>query len=347
MGTPAYMAPEQAKGQPGPTSDPTSWAFGCVLYEMLAGRRAFDGADTTELLAAVVRDNPDWDALPRETPAAIRRLLLRCLAKDEPGDWQTSATPGSTLTKRRPNLSSAANSRPPRRPRSDPDRRSRAGSRWLGAGVALLAAALLVIQALTPSSPLPVPQLQRMTNAVGNEELPALSPDGKFVAYVAAKDGRRQIFVRLLTGGDHFQLTNDDLDHQWPRWTPDSAAVVYFTPGRTEGEAGTIWEIPALGGQPRPLMEAASGADVSRDGRGIAAFQYADKGMVLVTGARDGSAREQRVQLPEEFLYTYPRWSPDDRWIAFCSPTPSDSTSACSRSPAPAENHAKWLRPTA
>ena len=173
MGTPAYMAPEQAKGQP-VDKRADIWAFGCVLYEMLAGRRAFDGADTTELLAAVVRDNPDWDALPRETPAAIRRLLLRCLAKDRTrrladiSDARLDLDEAQTEPLERSKQPTAAT--PPERPR--PSFASRLA--WLGAGVVLLAAALLVIQALTPSSPLPVPQLQRMTNAVGNEESPAL-----------------------------------------------------------------------------------------------------------------------------------------------------------------------------
>ena len=81
LGTAAYMAPEQAKGR---TADKRSdlWAFGCVLYEMLTGTRAFQGDDISEILAAVIRGEPDWSRLPSDTPLAIRRLLRRCLAKD-------------------------------------------------------------------------------------------------------------------------------------------------------------------------------------------------------------------------------------------------------------------------
>src|SRR4030095_4290533 len=81
LGTAAYMSPEQAKGR---TADRRSdmWAFGCVLYEMLSGTRAFAGDDVSDTLAAVVRGEPDWTALPQETPAPIWRLLRRCLAKD-------------------------------------------------------------------------------------------------------------------------------------------------------------------------------------------------------------------------------------------------------------------------
>jgi serine/threonine-protein kinase len=81
LGTAAYMSPEQAKGRP---ADKRSdiWAFGCVLYEMLTGKRPFDGEDMTEVLSAVVRLEPNWDVLPLEVSQPIRTLLRRCLVKD-------------------------------------------------------------------------------------------------------------------------------------------------------------------------------------------------------------------------------------------------------------------------
>src|SRR5436309_14960443 len=81
LGTAAYMAPEQAKGR---AADRRSdvWAFGCVLYEMLTGTRAFEGEDVSDTLAAVLRSEPDWNALPSDVPPAIRTLIQRCLAKD-------------------------------------------------------------------------------------------------------------------------------------------------------------------------------------------------------------------------------------------------------------------------
>ena len=81
LGTAAYMSPEQAKGR---EADKRSdvWAFGCVLYEMLTGRRAFDGEDTTEVLGAVVRLEPNWEALSSDVPPPIRTLLQSCLVKD-------------------------------------------------------------------------------------------------------------------------------------------------------------------------------------------------------------------------------------------------------------------------
>ena len=81
LGTAAYMSPEQARGRP---ADKRSdiWAFGAVLYEMLTGKRAFDGDDISYTLANILKSEPDWNALPTDTPPAIRRVLRRCLEKD-------------------------------------------------------------------------------------------------------------------------------------------------------------------------------------------------------------------------------------------------------------------------
>jgi serine/threonine protein kinase len=81
LGTAAYMAPEQARGKP-LDKRVDVWAFGCLLYEMLTARRAFAGEDVADTLAAIVRADPDWSALPADTPPAIRTLLRRCLEKD-------------------------------------------------------------------------------------------------------------------------------------------------------------------------------------------------------------------------------------------------------------------------
>ena len=81
LGTAAYMSPEQAKGRPADKRSDV-WSFGCVLYEMLAGQRAFDGEDMTDVLGAVVRLEPDWAALPAGLPPPIRTLIQRSLVKD-------------------------------------------------------------------------------------------------------------------------------------------------------------------------------------------------------------------------------------------------------------------------
>src|SRR3977135_157489 len=81
LGTAAYMSPEQARGK-AVDKRTDIWAFGCVLYELLTGKRAFNGEDITEILAAVLEREPDWSATPAQTPARVRRLLPRCLEED-------------------------------------------------------------------------------------------------------------------------------------------------------------------------------------------------------------------------------------------------------------------------
>src|SRR6266511_260173 len=81
LGTGAYMSPEQARGHV-VDNGTDIWAFGCVLFEMLTGRRAFDGGDTTETIASILRSSPDWSRLPPDTPESVRRTLRRCLEKE-------------------------------------------------------------------------------------------------------------------------------------------------------------------------------------------------------------------------------------------------------------------------
>ena len=101
LGTAPYMSPEQVRGLPVDTRSDV-WSFGCVLYEMLTGRRAFRGETSSDVLAAVLRDEPDLDAVPRETPRGVRRLLRRCLRKDardrqqDAGDARLELTEAAT-----------------------------------------------------------------------------------------------------------------------------------------------------------------------------------------------------------------------------------------------------------
>jgi Tol biopolymer transport system component len=308
LGTVAYMSPEQARGK---TVDKRTdiWAFGCVLYQMLTGRLAFRGETVSDTIVAILEREPDWTALSAGTPPSVRRLQQRCLEKDprrrlrDMGDvrhWLDDvATPA-------PVIGAAAGAR-------------QRGLAWLLGGVALALAG--VVGWLFWVSPTVAPmrnvQLQQLTDLVGMEESPAISPDGKTVAFVARADGKRQIWIRLLAGGAPLQITRDDVDHEQPRWTPDSSALIYFVPSATPGEHGTIWEIAALGGEPRRLATALSGGDISHDGRRIALFRFEGTQIALVLVTRDGSVAEQVKPMLADSSYEYPRWSPDDRWIAF------------------------------
>ena len=214
LGTAAYMSPEQARGQ-AVDKRTDIWAFGCVLYEMLTGRAAFAGETISDTIAAIVEREPDWCACCRlHTPAGIRTAAARGVSRRiARDDYATSATRGTTWRRRATSPNATSSERP--RPRA---RRV---------------------------------EFQRLTDVEGLKETPAISPDGKTVAYVAVVAGKRQVWIRLLAGGGPLQLTRDDAHHIHPRWAPDSSTLIYFTPAPAGADDGTIWEIGALGGWPR------------------------------------------------------------------------------------------------
>ena len=290
LGTAAYMSPEQARGK-AVDKRTDIWAFGCVLYEMLTGRPAFRGETLSDTIVAILEREPDWTALPAATPPAVRRLLQRCLEKDprrrlrDIGDarhWMEDVATGEA------DVGAAGSPH------------SRRGLAWLLGGVALASAGFAgwLLWVSPTEAPARNVQLQRLTDFVGMEESPAISPDGKTVAFVARAGSKRQIWLRLLAGGAPLQITRDDVDHEQPRWAPDSSSLIYFVPSATPGEHGTIWEISALGGEPRRVAAALGGGDISHDGRRIALFRFEDKRIALVVVTRDGSGADAGEAVP-------------------------------------------------
>jgi hypothetical protein len=155
---------------------------------------------------------------------------------------------------------------------------------------------------VVPTAPATAPIVRRLTDMPGIAEFPAISPDGRQVAFTAGVNGRRQIFVRLLAGGSSARITNDESDHEFPRWSPDATSLVYFAPAGRNQAQGALWSIPALGGSPRRVIDSTGDADISRTGR-LVSFRLADRDVQLVTAALDGSdvrggpAGERRLSL--------------------------------------------------
>jgi Tol biopolymer transport system component len=192
---------------------------------------------------------------------------------------------------------------------------------WLIAAFAILAAAglgFLAARGVMPRTDTSSPvELKRLTDFVGMEEFPALSPDGKSVAFTADVGGRRQVWVRLLAGGAPLQVTHDDGDHQSPRWSPDSSSLIYFSPSLEPDGQGKIWQVPALGGTARPLVTSLSSGDLSHDGKHLAYFHSDQGGLQLTVADADGSNPHKVTVLPGEYTYSDLRWSPDDRKLGF------------------------------
>jgi len=197
LGTAAYMAPEQARGHR-VDSRADVWAFGCVLYEMLTGTRAFDGSETTDTMAAVLKLEPEWSRMPASTPPEITRLVRRCLEKD-----------------RRKRLQSIGDARieleevgtTPKAPSPTRISKSRERSWMVVAAVAALVAIGLGAASLRTPAPPPAESLRAAValpaglelDGAGPPEL-ALSPDGHTLAFLArdASSGYQRLYVRRL-----------------------------------------------------------------------------------------------------------------------------------------------------
>jgi eukaryotic-like serine/threonine-protein kinase len=317
MGTVGYMAPEQACGD---TVDQRAdiFAIGAILFEMLGRRRAFQGTTTAEIVTVILRDDPpDLRTLNPLVPPALARLVAHSLEKQASRRFQNARDLAFAL-ETIGGLQSGdliAGAAPLSR---------RRWSIWHTASAISAAAALVAAGALGPMLIEPVERAattirtHRLTDSRGLEGVPAISPDGKSVAFVTYAGGKAQIFVRLVTRGTPLRLTQDtEADHLYPRWSPDSASIIYYrTP--TAGEStGSIWEIPALGGGPRRIASGTGGADISHDGQRLVFPRFVDGRMQLATSNRDGADAKVVTDLEPGFYYLTPRWSLDDRKVAY------------------------------
>jgi Tol biopolymer transport system component len=327
VGTLAYMSPEQAAGQ---SLDARSdvFSFGVLLYELLARRRPFEGTTILEVLHAIARQPPE--PLGPEVPAELRFAVQKALEKDPADRYQSMrelVVDLRRLGRRRSEEfadGSGAIARSGGIPIPSGNVAAAAGyrralTRW---GIRVVAAVVagaigwMLHSALQTTPPTRSVQVQRLTDLVGLEEAPAISPDGRAVAFVAVAGGHRQIWVRLLAGGAPLALTRDEVDHYGPRWSPDSSSLIYFTTGAQPGDPGTIWEVPALGGAPRRLVEALAPGDLSHDGKSLAFFRFRDGAVELAVANRDQSGTRAIAKVPSGGLSNL-RWSPDDRRLVY------------------------------
>ena len=270
LGTAAYMSPEQARGK-AVDKRTDVWAFGCVLYEMLAGRRAFSSDEVSDTLAFVITRDVDWDALPKETPAAVRRLLRRCLEKDRTRRLRDVGDACLDLN----DIAGGADAGQS----SGPDVRPRWRSLGIGlAGLAIGAAAATVVvlfsrswQAAPPRALerfAIVPPANAPIVATVNLRAVAISPDGRRILYVTV-DGR--LMMRTLDRLDVAPLLETGLLSA-PFFAPDGNAVAFFTLGTSE-----MYRLPIAGG---PTIPVTRSVGVSRG-----AVWLADDTIVFATTA--------------------------------------------------------------
>src|SRR5262245_38834377 len=244
LGTAAYMSPEQARGKP-VDARTDIWAFGCVLFEMLTGRVPFAKETLSDTIAAILERDPDWSALPRSTPAAVRALVRGCLDKD-PGKRP------QRIADVRPVLDGAL----------IPAKRSLATAAWVAGAAAALALVAGVFWWTRAERDVLV-DASRWTALTAFPDAatqPALSPDGRFVAFIHGPDTFTtpgQIYVKPLPNREAIPLTNDEFQKLAPVLPADGTRIAYTVTGGDE--RWSTWIVPTLRGTPRRWLHNASG----------------------------------------------------------------------------------------
>lgn len=313
LGTVGYMSPEQVRGLPADARSDI-FSLGAICYEMLSGKRVFHGATSADTMSAILKEEPpELSAILAAPSPALTRIVHRCLEKDPSQRFHSARDLAFNLEVLSRDESGPAPTIPSARLKLKLSPLLVAVALLLAVAIGFFAARFSVRPA--PHNPI---GLKRLTDFVGMQEFPALSPDGKSVAFTSDQGGHRQVWVRLLSGGVPLQVTHDDADHQSPRWSADSNSLVYFSPS-SEGGQGQVWEIPVLGGTARPLVSSLLPADLSHHGKQLAYLRVHDGQLELTTADSDGSNPHAVTRLARDFIYSNLRWSPDDRMLGLQS----------------------------
>jgi eukaryotic-like serine/threonine-protein kinase len=311
LGTAAYMSPEQARGKP-VDKRADIWAFGVVLYEMLTGKRPFDGEDVTEVLGAVVRLEPNFDALPSDVPARIRRVLQLCLRKDlrqraqAMGDVRLALEGAFEVAV--PQAAAVARS---------PSRGARLA--WLVAAAAVLVAAALAIPAVRhlreaqPSSP-PERRLDIVTPSTGSLESFALSPDGGQIVFAVSGEGVSRLWLRsLATTAAQPLAGTEGATH--PFWSPDSRSIGFFA-------SGVLKRLDLGGGAPQIVATASAGRGGTWNADGDILFTPDTASPLFRVSAATGVSAATSppvavTRLDRQNSHRFPSFLPDGRHFLF------------------------------
>jgi Tol biopolymer transport system component len=349
LGTAAYMSPEQARGKALDRRTDV-WSFGCVLYQMLTGRTAFASETVSDTIVGILSREPDWALLPPDTPAGVRRLLRRCLAKDpkqrlrDVGDARIELDEAST---------GAADA-----PVSVAERNASNRVPWfvlwalVGAlGVAAVAAAVYARQTeFLWKNPLENARFTRLTDFGAVDA--SVSADGKFVVFLSNRDGPYDAWVTQVGTGEFRNLTTG----RFPELESGSTRNVGFS-----GDASKVWVlvnngkgfvdswvVPTMGGTARPFLSLAAHVAWSPDGSKLVYHQGLAGDPIFVAEADGSNGKRIFIDAPGSHCH-YPTWSPDGRYIYFVRGVPTNREMDIWRIPASGgdaeriTHHQNWI----
>jgi eukaryotic-like serine/threonine-protein kinase len=318
VGTAAYMSPEQARGAPVDRRTDI-WSFGCVLFEMLAGRPPFAAKTLSDTIARVLEREPDWAALSASTPTRVRALLRCCLQKDPEKRLRDIAGARADLD--------ACLAPPFKTVRSALATAqwhlSRPLARW-SAGVTGIVAALVLARGYHAAPAiLQLANPVQITSAVGVEDHPTLAPDNHTVAYECNESGNWDIWVAQV-GGSAVNRTGDNRGNdRYPSWSPDGLRIAFWS----DREGGGYFVMPALGGAairiittPGTWEHYHSAPAWSADSKSLAAVAYDGR-----SGTRSAveivsivTRESRRIALPGDGESRLDlSWSSDGRYLAY------------------------------
>ena len=322
LGTPIYMSPEQALGDP---TDRRSdvWGLGVVLYEMVAGRPPFQGeVDQAVIYSIANGQHEPLTAVRTGVPKDLERIVDKCLAKEAEERYQHVSDLLVDLQALRRDLEPQTS-----KVATQPVAARRTSPAVIVAAAAILLAAVGLTWWFTRSSELPSPsvpqyKLSQVTQDTGYSGSPALSPDGKLLAYASdrAEEENLDIWVQQVAGGEPIRLTTHPTNEHSPSFSPDGSRIV-FESGR---DGGGIYVIPALGGNAKRVADSSIHGSVgtqprfSPDGEWISyshrkvdeQLQFSDPAYIVP--AAGGPARELESGLS---VSRYPVWSPDGKHL--------------------------------
>jgi serine/threonine protein kinase/Tol biopolymer transport system component len=324
MGTVGYMSPEQVRGS---AADHRAdiFAFGAILYEMLTGKRAFQKPTSAETMSAILNEEPlSISQITPNLPPALQRVVHRCLDKNPEQRFQSASDLAFALEALSDSGSSSA--------LPSLKMQTRRVHWWAAAALVLGICAMGALFYLTRSPKAPIaPTLTRLTWDSGLTADPALSPDGKLLAYASDRsgDGHLDVYVQQVGGGEPLRLTSGPGDKREPAFSPDGTTIAFESADRG------IYLVSALGGTPRKLLTEGHGPQFSPDGKSIA-YWVGARDVALngggVTLSIPGKASMYVVdsigrvpsQVRSDFAGAlFPTWMADGRLLFLGSPDPS------------------------
>ena len=324
VGTAEYMSPEQAQGK---KVDHRSdvFSFGVLLYEVITGRRAFQGDTQLSVLASILHSEPrPVREFATNTPRGLEKIIVRCLRKDPGSRFQMMEDVRIALEDSGEDVETGP---------AIPTQRNRwplAIAATLILGLALLAAEWWLRQSGTFETAFENgPVLRQLTSDSGLSSDPAISPDGKLLAYCSDRGGKGNldIWVQQIAGGEPVRLTKDEADDREPSFSPDGSKIVF----RSERDGGGVYILPALGGEARRVADQGRRPRFSPNGKDIAYWVGPDIGQLThIAGSTkiyilrlDGGVP---TQVGKELVNArWPVWTPDGKQLLFFGVSSAES----------------------